>query len=193
MEIRNKSILHSRTDPGKAAQIDAEIVRWWNEAQNLVEKDILDDDPWLSDHPPGYEPSAVEPTSKPILKSSHRLLLVVQKHESVILLYRPVLTSGYNTSEFAGAMQKCIEASKQIISQTFQHLRDEMRISGAQRGRIHTPLVWPGFVWTVWQSGIILLYAAAVGDYSVDVAQRWVSYYFVIINLTRKKGSHTMR
>jgi hypothetical protein len=106
------------------------------------------------------------------LKSSQRLLLIVQKYESVILLNRPVLTSEYNTPTFAAAMQKCIGASKAIIFNMSQHLSKGIKAEGAHEGRIHEPLFWPGFVWMVWQSGLILLYAATQDHYSIEIAQR---------------------
>jgi hypothetical protein len=46
-----------------------------------------------------------EPRSSVQLNPTHKLLLVVQKHELVILLYRPVITSGDNTSSFEAAMK----------------------------------------------------------------------------------------
>jgi hypothetical protein len=159
LELRNKSILHSNFDPDEQAHIDAEISQWWNAAQDVV--DPIDDS--KSSSGPN-QPSPVH------LKSSHRLLLMVQKHESVILLNRPVITSGYNTSAFGAAMQKCIGASKAIITNIYRHCSVEAQ--GTSHGQIPSPLVWPGYVWMVWQAGLILLYAASEGHYSPDIAHR---------------------
>lgn len=172
LELRNKSILHSRTDPDDVSHIDAEISKWWNDAQELLDPLSLDSfASWNSQNQGDGFSLPATTTSQP-LKSSHKLLLLVQKHESVILLNRPVITSGYNTAAHASAIQKCIGASKAIISNVFRHINDELKTEGSENGRIHNPLFWPGFVWLVWQSGLILLYAAFEGHYSVRIAQR---------------------
>lgn len=93
-------------------------------------------------------------------------------HESVILLNRPVITSGYDTSAFSVAMQKCIGASKAIVTSVYRHLLASDNQTATSKGVTVAPLVWPGFVWLIWQSGLILLYAASVGHYSIEVAQR---------------------
>jgi len=164
LELRNKSILHSNFDPDEQARIDAEISRWWNAAQDLV--DPIESDLNIT------ELSRPDNSSPIRIKSSHKLLLVVQKHESVILLNRPVITSGYETSAFAVAMQKCIGASKAIVTCVYRHISTSTEQSGTLGGRNTAPLVWPGFVWLIWQSGLILLYAASEGHYSADVAKR---------------------
>lgn len=171
LELRNKSILHRTTDPDEVAHIDAEISKWWNDTQELLDPLSGDGSTMWSNQDELYTPDGVSPYS---LRRSHKLLLIVQKHESVILLNRPVITSGYNTPAYAPALQNCIGASKAIISNIYRHINDEMKADGAQNGRIHDPLVWPGFVWMIWQSGLILLYAAFEGHYSVQTAQRFV-------------------
>ena len=93
--------------------------------------------------------SAEANATVPQLKPYHRLLLVVQKHEAVILLNRPVITSG-SSFAIAAAMQKCIGASKAIIAIVFQHLQDSLSSEGSRDGRIQYPLFWPGFTWCVW-------------------------------------------
>lgn len=175
LELRNKSVLHSHPSTEAVTYVESEISRWWNEAQDLLD-DTFDFDRESLLRGDGRSKPFTSFTTQshavPKLKSSHRLLLIVQKHESVILLNRPVISSGDNTSMFAAAMQKCIGASKAIISNVSQHLSKGMEAEGAQDGRIHDPLFWPGFVWMVWQSGLILLYAATEGHYSIEVAQR---------------------
>jgi hypothetical protein len=69
-------------------------------------------------------------------------------------------------------MQKCIGASKAIISNVYRHLFSSMGAQGDLHDRIKSPLVWPGFVWMIWQSGLILLYAASEGYYPEGIAQR---------------------
>jgi hypothetical protein len=166
LELRHKSINHRVADPDEVAHIDAEISRWWNEVQDLIDPACLEDGGLDQGQPDG---------SSNILRSSHRLLLIVQKHESTILLNRPVITSGNNTYAVSAAMQRCIGASKAIISRIYQHLQETMRDGRSQDGRISNPLFWPGFTWSIWMSGLILLYAASNGFYSVDAAQRYDS------------------
>jgi hypothetical protein len=178
LELRNKSVLHSRTEPDEVAHVDAEISRWWNEAQDLLDSSFT------------VSMSSLSGVQHPdLLKSSHKLLLLVQKHESVILLNRPVITSGYKTSAFAAAMQKCIGASKAIISNTYRHLSEGMTAVDADGGKIHSPLFWPGFTWCVWMSGLILLYAAAEGHYSSDVAQREADRCVAILENLSLRGN----
>ncbi|KAL3419265.1 fungal specific transcription factor domain-containing protein [Phlyctema vagabunda] len=172
LELRNKSVLHSRTDPDEVSIIDAEISKWWNEAQELLDPLGQEgDSSWNDDSQPQGTPQTHGRLPRS-LRSSHKLFLLVQKHESVILLSRPVITSGYNTTAFAAAMHKCIGASKAIIMNVYRHiLADTQTISGSIQ-KDHNPLVWPGFVWLIWQSGLILLYAAYEGHYSTQVAQK---------------------
>lgn len=96
----------------------------------------------------GEEPGTGQAPS--LLKETHKLLIIVQKHESTILLNRPLITSGYDTSLFAAAMQKCIGASKQIVSKVYIHLHEGMNKVGPRDGRILNPLFWPGFTWCIW-------------------------------------------
>ncbi len=140
LELRHKNIKFRVTDSDEVAHIDAEISRWWNDVQDFIDPASMDDDDLLS-----LESNVTIPHLKPF----HRLLLVVQKHEAVILLNRPVITSG-SSFAVAAAMQKCIGASKAIISNVFQHLQDGLRSEGSRHGRIQYPLFWPGFTWCVW-------------------------------------------
>ncbi|KUJ17556.1 uncharacterized protein LY89DRAFT_615718 [Mollisia scopiformis] len=163
LELRHKSINHRVTDPNEVAHIDTEISRYWNEVQDFIDPSSLEDDGTNS--PVGQAPSEM-------IRSCHKLLLIVQKHESVILLNRPVMTSGHNTFAVSAAIQKSIGASKAIISRIYQHLQDCKREEQSTDGRTTSPLFWPGFTWCVWMSGLILLYAASNGFYAVETAQR---------------------
>jgi hypothetical protein len=141
LELRHISVNNRTADPDEVAHIDAEISKWWNEVQDLIDPAYLEEENL-------DQPQSVNVRS--ILKPSHRLLLIVQKHELVILLNRPVITSGHSTYAIAAAMQKCIGASKTIIAKVYQYLRDCRREDGSLDGRIQNPLFWPGFTWCVW-------------------------------------------
>lgn len=176
LELRNKSILHSGTDPDEIARIDAEISKWWNDTQELLDPLSVDEPIMWSSQTRESQTRAAGGVRPCSLKQSHKLLLFVQKHELVMLLNRPVITSGCDTPAHGSAVQNCIGASKAIISHVYRHLNEGLKADGAQNGRIHDPLVWPGFVWLIWQSGLILLYASFQGYYSVDVAQRFEAH-----------------
>ncbi|CAG8960435.1 hypothetical protein HYFRA_00008154 [Hymenoscyphus fraxineus] len=161
LELRHKTLKHRQTDPLDVAYVDSEISKWWNEAQDLLE--------------PYYETEG--DTGKPNvspLQESHKIWLIVQHHESVILLNRPVITSAEDSSLYAAAMQKCIGASKQIVSVVYQHLYTNTDDIRGSEGRMKSPLCWPGLAWCIWMSGLILLYAASAGHYPIRNAQRQV-------------------
>ncbi|KAK0112092.1 hypothetical protein ONS96_001351 [Cadophora gregata f. sp. sojae] len=181
LELRHKSVLHRTTDPDEAAHVDSEISKWWNEAQDLL------DPHYMEDEEPGGD--LTSPGHASSLKESHKLLLIVQKHESTILLNRPVITSAPCSSMFASAVQKCIGASKQIVSKVYQHLQTGMDESGSRDGRILNPLCWPGFTWCIWMSGLILVYAASEGHYSVQLAQRDTERCIKILDILAMRGS----
>ncbi|RDW67066.1 hypothetical protein BP5796_09815 [Coleophoma crateriformis] len=182
LELRNKSISFRRTDPDDVAYIDAEILRWWNEAQDLI-------DPLSSNELIWGKTATSTNASNFSLKPLHSLLLLVQKHESVILLNRPIISSGSNTASFSVAMQKCIGASKAIIHNVYSHLVRESQRQGSEDGRVSDPLIWPGFVGMVWQSALILLYGASGGFYSVLVAQRDANRAVAILENLTLRGS----
>ncbi|KAG4439781.1 hypothetical protein IFR05_004749 [Cadophora sp. M221] len=181
LELRHKSVLHRTTDQDEAAHVDSEISKWWNEAQDLL------DPHYMETEESGGELSNQGNISS--LKESHKLLLIVQKHESTILLNRPVITSAPNSSMFASAMQKCIGASKQIVAKVYQHLQTGMSEAGSRDGRVQNPLCWPGFTWCIWMSGLILVYAASEGHYSVQIAQRDAERCIKILEILAMRGS----
>ncbi|KAL2065659.1 hypothetical protein VTL71DRAFT_3329 [Oculimacula yallundae] len=181
LELRHKSVLHRTSDQDEVAHVDAEISKWWNEAQDLLDPHYMENEE-LDEAVNGQRPASP-------LKDSHKLLLIVQKHESTILLNRPVITSAPNSSMFASAMQKCIGASKQIVSKVYQHLQTGMNEAGSRNGGIHNPLCWPGFTWCIWMSGLILVYAACEGHYSVQTSQRDVDRCIKILEILALRGS----
>jgi hypothetical protein len=67
-------------------------------------------------------------------------------------------------------MQKCIGISKEIITNVYRHLSSDTEAEGNPQSNIKTHLVWPGFVWVVWQSGLILLYVASEQRVTTKIA-----------------------
>ncbi|KFZ07975.1 hypothetical protein V501_06149 [Pseudogymnoascus sp. VKM F-4519 (FW-2642)] len=100
LELRHKCANNRTASPDEVSYVDAEISKWWNEAQDLLEPDYIND-------AAGEDPDGGQAPC--LLKETHKLLVIVQKHESTILLNRPVITSGNDTSLFAAAMQKSSE------------------------------------------------------------------------------------
>ena len=137
LELRHITAKNRVAGPDEVATIEAEISKWWNEAQDLLEPNYTVDSQGDAKDVCGLAPT-------------HKLLLNVQHHESIILLNRPVLSSGHNKLQVSAAMQKCIGASKQIVSRVYQHLHSSRSKDEAQKGRTQNPLFWPGFTWCVW-------------------------------------------
>ena len=153
LELRHISVKHRTTDTDEAANIEAAISRWWNEAQDLLEPHYVEHDD---------NPVAINPQNNPLpLKASHKLLLIVQKHESTILLNRPVISSANTSALYTAAMQKCIGASKQIVSKVYQHLYNGMTEVNSRDGKIRNPLFWPGFTWCVWMRCVVNVFPLA--------------------------------
>jgi hypothetical protein len=139
LDLRHITAKNRMADPDDVAEIEAEAARWWNQAQDLLEPDF-------NERPE----NTVKSGAKFSLQPSHKLLLEVQKHESIILLNRPVISLGKSNSLYSAAMQKCIGAAKQIVSKVFQHMQSATRGDTQQKGRHESPLCWPGFTWCVW-------------------------------------------
>ncbi|KFZ15784.1 hypothetical protein V502_05417 [Pseudogymnoascus sp. VKM F-4520 (FW-2644)] len=180
LELRHKCANNRTTSPDEVSYVDAEISKWWNEAQDLLEPDYIND---------AAEEESDGGQTPCLLKETHKLLIIVQKHESTILLNRPLITSGYDTSLFAAAMQKCIGASKQIVSKVYLHLHEGMNKVGSRDGKIPNPLFWPGFTWCIWMSGLILVYAASEGYYSIEIAQREAGRCVKILETLSLRGN----
>src|SRR4051812_26800090 len=85
LELRHKSVMHRTTDQDEVAHVDSEISKWWNEAQDLLDPHYMENEASSRDLESQGNASS--------LKESQKLLLIVQKHESTILLNRPVITS----------------------------------------------------------------------------------------------------
>lgn len=136
MELRNKSILHSKKETDQADVITAKLTRWWNEVEELVDSDE-DDSPAISMY--------------------HRTVLTILHHESVISLNRPVLAVSIKGSAYDVALQLCICSSRSII--TTLHRAIALARSNDQP-RVNLSLLWYSFTWAVWMSTFVLFHAA---------------------------------
>lgn len=153
MELRNKnaSFIQQRSD--QATLINAELQKWWNEIEDF--KDVAKGSYLAHPHISPY----------------HEMVLSVLKHESEIALHRPTLASAKSTAGYEAAVQICIGASKAIINALDQWT--SQRQSDAS-GSPHKPaLLWPSMTWAVWMSAFVLIYAAAEGHISMEIASRY--------------------
>jgi len=169
LELRHISVNNRVADPDEVAHIEAEISKWWNEVRDFVDPGALEDD--------GVDQGLAATST---LKPAHRLLLTLQKHEAVILLNRPVITSGHNNYAITAAMQKCIGASKTIVATVYQYIVDSRREDDSLDGRIQNPLFWPGFTWCVWMRYETPLFKFCcilrVDKKLILVAQKWLDF-----------------
>ncbi|KAK1970223.1 fungal-specific transcription factor domain-containing protein [Colletotrichum sublineola] len=144
LELRNKSI-HSRDDTAdRASYVQAELAKWSNEIHDAVE----------------VEP-AYEETAPPLpISPSHRLFLLVLKHESMISLNRPMITSDPSSPAYSTGLQNCIFAAKSIFIALKRHQTQNKIPNDPTSACLLEPMIQPSFTWAIWISAFILIYAA---------------------------------
>lgn len=148
LELRNKSINNRQDTEERTSFVHLEFSKWCNEVQDIIENDC--------------------PESS-LISTSHRLVLLLLKHESTICLYRPGMAGIPSGTGYSSALQACVAAAKSI----FIALRKHLHQNGLQQqGRLEIPLLWPSSTWTIWISAFVLLHAASEGQVSVDNAIR---------------------
>ncbi|GAQ12230.1 hypothetical protein ALT_9551 [Aspergillus lentulus] len=180
LELRNKSILHSRNNTLEATYVNGELAQWWNEVYDDV-------------YPMGEQlecPSEHEPSLQPY----HRLLLVVLRHEAIISMNRPLLAAERLSPEYKPALQSCIESSRSLISALRAYLltpnSSQSGQDAADSGQHQAPLTWPSFTWATWMACLILMYAASEGEFSTTSALKYAKLGISILeNLSLRKSS----
>jgi hypothetical protein len=180
LELRNKSILHSRNDALEAAYVNGELAQWWNE----VYDDVYPMEEQL-ECPSPHETS---------LQPYHRLLLVVLRHEAIISMNRPLLAAERLSPEYKPALQTCIESSRSLISALRKYLVSHNSSQSAEHvadsGKHQAPLSWPSFTWATWMACLILMYAASEGEFSSISALKYAELGILILeNLSLRKSS----
>ncbi|PKX90054.1 CeGAL family transcription factor [Aspergillus novofumigatus IBT 16806] len=180
LELRNKSILHSHNNTLEATYVNGELAQWWNE----VYDDVY----------PMEEQLECLPQNETSLQPSHRLLLVVLKHESIISMNRPLLAAERLSPEYKPALQACIESSRSLISalRTYllAHNSSQSGQDAADSGKHQAPLTWPSFTWATWMACLILMYAASEGEFSSISALKYAKVGVSILeNLSLRKSS----
>ena len=85
LELRNKSIMHSKESYDRAVTANAKLSRWWIELHESVE-------PALGGDAEGGEADDFSmDANRSTLQPLHRVLLLVLRHESIISLNRPLI------------------------------------------------------------------------------------------------------
>ncbi|KPM39397.1 hypothetical protein AK830_g7150 [Neonectria ditissima] len=163
LEMRNKNHLKRRDTAERAAFVQTELAKWSNEIQDIVEED--DEAGHSSD---------TEIPSRPQVSPSHRLMLLVLKHESMICLNRPGLASETSSPSYSSAFQACISAAKSICIIFKRHRKRHRLDTNDTERRLAMPLLWPSFTWAVWISTFVLVHAAFESQVLLDSALRHV-------------------
>lgn len=149
LELRNKSIQQRQDTADRTAFVQTELAKWSNEIQDIVEEEEE-----------GDPSSDGEGQNPPKLSHSHRLMLLVLKHESTICLNRPGLASDPSSPSYSSAFQACISAAKSICILMKRHRKHHKLKMDVSDKRLVVPLLWPSFTWAVWISAFVLIHAA---------------------------------
>ncbi|KAJ6166543.1 transcriptional regulator family: Fungal Specific TF [Penicillium chermesinum] len=166
LELRNKSILHSRASTVEAFKVNGELSQWWNEVYDAVNP-IEDDDPRTG----GNAAACLEPY--------HRLLLTILRHEAIISMNRPLLAAEKPNPEFKSALQTCISSSRCLLAAFKKYM------SSSQ----DAPLTWPSFTWTTWMACLILMYASWEGELPVSTALKYSRMGISVLGNLALRGS----
>ncbi|KAI8685043.1 Fungal-trans domain-containing protein [Fusarium keratoplasticum] len=162
LELRNKSIMQRQETADRTAFVQTELAKWSNEIQDAVEEDEI------ADH------ASDVGEASPAISSTHKLMLLILKHEAAICLNRPGLASEYPSSSYSSAFQACISAAKSIFILLKKHGNRNRLATDSTGRRLQTPLLWPSFTWAVWISAFVLIHAAFENQVPLDSAMRHV-------------------
>ncbi|OLN91711.1 putative transcriptional regulatory protein [Colletotrichum chlorophyti] len=144
LELRNKSITSRDDTADRASYVQAELAKWSNEIHDAVEDEHAHD----------------ENSSQPPMSSGHRLFLLLLKYESMISLNRPMMTSDPSGPAYSAGLQNCIFAAKSIFIALKRHQNQNKIPNDTASARLLEPMLQPAFIWAVWISAFILIYAA---------------------------------
>lgn len=163
IELRNKNIEERDRSPDTATFITARLTQWWNEVEDFLDQlETLE----ISDF--------------------HRVVLETTKHESIIMLNRPLLALPKHTAGHASAIHACISAAKSLLICLTSRTSNDIPSSSHKP---HLALVWPSFTWGAWMSAFILLYGAAEGKVGHTAAVRNVDRSLKILDRLAARGS----
>ena len=156
MELRNKSIHQRQADRDLATLIGARIDKWTNDFQCFLE--------------------SVDEQGLFHFNELHRVVLPIQRYESVISLNRQLLALEKSSSEYMASLQSCIRAARSVVSTLHNYVRSLPLSHDPNTANLvstKAPLLWPSLTWTVWMSAFILLHAAIEGEIPKNIARRY--------------------
>ncbi|KAF5677429.1 transcription activator acu-15 [Fusarium denticulatum] len=159
LELRNKSMLQRQDTADRAAFVQAELAKWFNEIQDAVEEDDLAD----------------ASSTTPAISEHHKVMLLVLKHESAICLNRPGLASEHPSSSYSSAFQACISAAKSILIILKKHRNRHQLSLDSTSAKSQAPLLWPSFTWSIWISAFVLIHAACEKQVHLGSAMKHVA------------------
>lgn len=164
MELRNKNLKSRQDTYEKSLLVQVQLSQWINMVYDTTEQEPCDEDGAFG------SPSQPAGDVKHMISSPHKMLLLIQQHESTISLNRPLLVSGPETPASQAALQVCISASRSIIDAISKSRDLYSPLEG--NSSLRAVLVWPHLTWSVWMSCFILSYAALEGVITVSSAHR---------------------
>lgn len=153
LEIFHKSIHLRSIDPSTVLSLRTDLEAWWNS----LPSELQDFDPQDKQSPPPSQSSSDDRQDHPF---SVPALFILLYNQLRLLIHRPWLSLEPSTPEFRSALQVCIGASRDIISNV-------RRQHEAKFG-----LFWPGYLSATWMSGIILAFACRLDLYPSIKGQR---------------------
>lgn len=165
IELRNKRVEERDRDPDAAILINAKLTQWWNEVEDFFDQN--------------------DEASSPI-SPLHKVVLKTLKHESTIMLHRPMLASLKATASYTSAVHACIGAAKSLLNGLYALTEEPRSVVGTTA---RPPMMWPSFTWAVWMSAFILLYATSEGILNGQVTSRNVDKSLKILNRLAARGS----
>ncbi|KAJ9657651.1 hypothetical protein H2198_004179 [Neophaeococcomyces mojaviensis] len=167
MELRNKTVAERDKNRSTdiALLINSKLTQWCHEVD-----DFLDEVQFSSSS----------------FSRLHKSVLQTSKNECTIAMNRPLLASPKNTVHYTAAVHACIGAAKSIITTLYELLEP---VHSSDHSVCYTPMAWPSFTWAVWMSAFIILYGAAEGQCSTQVASRHVTRSLQILERLALRGS----
>ena len=154
-ELRNRSLTHKSTEHDEAITIEAEMTKWWNDVDELLENDE---------------------SMTTAVSDYHRLVLIVSRYEAIIALNKHILATTKSEAAYNSALQNCITAARAIIT-TIHKAVDKGDCQDGQlpRDKDSIGLMWPSFTWAIWMSTFLVIYAANENQVKYDIAIRFVA------------------
>lgn len=142
LELFHKSILVRRVRRNAILFLVSDVHKWWNSLPHE-----------LQGNEPGSRKendSGLENSDKPF--NFGPFFTVLYQH-LILIIHRPSLSLDPSSAEFCSGLQTCIGAARGIIAAL------KTQVDSQQA------LFWPGFLSSVWMSGLVLAFACQLRQY----------------------------